>query len=313
MTPPPPSAPASNVGVLGESPALAPSAGGVGEALDLLSGRPLMVLTGAGVSTDSGIPDYRGPGSTPRTPMTYQEFVSGSEARRRYWARVHTGYRRISTAAPNAGHRALAALDPELLVTQNVDGLHEAAGSRRLVALHGRISDVVCLVCRAVSSRQALERRLAELNPGWAEAHADLALRPDGDVELTDWESFRVADCADCGGVLKPDVVFFGENVPPERVARCYAAVEALADTGGALLVAGSSLAVMSGLRFVKRAARLGVPVVIVNRGPTRGDPLAAYKLEVGCSEFLCELSNTRSAASRARRARTTVEPSGPR
>ena len=295
MTPPPPSAPASNVGVLGESPALAPSAGGVGEALDLLSGRPLMVLTGAGVSTDSGIPDYRGPGSTPRTPMTYQEFVSGSEARRRYWARVHTGSRRISTAAPN------------------VDGLHEAAGSRRLVALHGRISDVVCLECRAVSSRQALERRLAELNPGWAEAHADLALRPDGDVELTDWESFRVADCADCGGVLKPDVVFFGENVPPERVARCYAAVEALADTGGALLVAGSSLAVMSGLRFVKRAARLGVPVVIVNRGPTRGDPLAAYKLEVGCSEFLCELSNTRSAASRARRARTTVEPSGPR
>jgi NAD-dependent SIR2 family protein deacetylase len=263
----------------------------VGEAVDLLRDRPLVVLTGAGLSTDSGIPDYRGPGSTPRTPMTYQEFVSGPAARQRYWARVHTGFGRFSTAAPNAGHLALARLDADLVITQNVDGLHEAAGTRRLVALHGRIADVVCLDCRAGSSRADLERRLAALNPGWAEAYAALALRPDGDVELTDWRGFRVADCAACGGVLKPDVVFFGENVPAARVARCYAAVEALADTGGALLVAGSSLAVMSGLRFVKRAARSGVPVVIVNRGATRGDPLAAYKLEVGCSEFLTALT----------------------
>ena len=260
------------------------------DALALLRDRPLVVLTGAGLSTDSGIPDYRGPGSPPRRPMTYQEFVAGPEARQRYWARVHTGYGRFSDAAPNAGHRALAALDPDLLITQNVDGLHEEAGSRRLVALHGRISDVVCLDCRRTSPRTALEHRLAELNPGWAEAHADLALRPDGDVDLVDWDTFRVAGCLDCGGVLKPDVVFFGENVPLDRVGRCYDAVDGLA-ADGALLVAGSSLAVMSGLRFVKRAAKAGTPVVVVNRGPTRGDELATYKLEVGCSEFLTALA----------------------
>ena len=259
--------------------------------LTLLRGRPLVVLTGAGLSTDSGIPDYRGPGSPPRRPMTYQEFVAGPRARQRYWARVHTGYGRFSDAAPNRGHRALAALDPELLITQNVDGLHEAAGSRRLVALHGRISDVVCLDCRRTSPRTELERRLADLNPGWADAYADLALRPDGDVDLVEWDTFRVADCEACGGVLKPDVVFFGENVPAARVARCYDAVDRLVADDGALLVAGSSLAVMSGLRFVKRAAKAGVPVVLVNRGPTRGDDLAAYKLEVGCSEFLVALA----------------------
>jgi NAD-dependent SIR2 family protein deacetylase len=270
---------------------LAPAADLVGAALDLLSGRPLVVLTGAGLSTDSGIPDYRGPGSAPRSPMTYQQFVSGPQARQRYWARVHTGFGRFSTAAPNPGHLALARLDPELLITQNVDGLHETAGSRRLVALHGRISSVVCLECRATSSRANLEQRLADLNPGWAERYADLALRPDGDVDLVDWGGFVVAGCEGCGGVLKPDVVFFGENVPAPRVERCYAAVDALAGTDGALLVAGSSLAVMSGLRFVKRAAKAGIPVVVVNRGVTRGDPLATYKLEVGCSEFLTALA----------------------
>ena len=259
--------------------------------LALLRDRPLVVLTGAGLSTDSGIPDYRGPGSTPRAPMTYQQFVSGPEARQRYWARVHTGFGRFRAAAPNAGHRALAALDPALLITQNVDGLHEDAGSRRLVALHGRIADVVCLDCRATSPRSALERRLADLNPGWAEAHADLALRPDGDVDLVAWGNFRVAGCEACGGALKPDVVFFGENVPADRVGRCYDAVDGLVERGGALLVAGSSLAVMSGLRFVKRAAKAGTPVVVVNRGPTRGDELATHKLEVGCSEFLGALA----------------------
>jgi len=263
----------------------------VDEALALLRGRPLVVLTGAGLSTDSGIPDYRGPGTPRRQPMTYQQFVSGPEERQRYWARVHTGFGRFSDAAPNEGHRALARLDPRLLITQNVDGLHEAAGSRRLVALHGRIADVVCLACRRTSARTALEQRLTDLNPGWAEAHADLALRPDGDVDLVEWGGFRVADCDACGGVLKPDVVFFGENVPAERVARCYAAVDDLVAGTGALLVAGSSLAVMSGLRFVKRAAKAGTPVVVVNRGPTRGDELATYKLEVGCSEFLTALA----------------------
>jgi NAD-dependent SIR2 family protein deacetylase len=259
--------------------------------LALLRDRPLVVLTGAGLSTDSGIPDYRGPGSVPRQPMTYQQFVSGPDARQRYWARVHTGFGRFTDATPNVGHRALAALDPELLITQNVDGLHESAGSRRLVALHGRLSEVVCLDCRRTSPRTALELRLEALNPGWAEAHADLALRPDGDVDLVEWTAFRVADCEACGGVLKPDVVFFGENVPAARVARCYDAVDALVEADGALLVAGSSLAVMSGLRFLKRAARAGTPVVLVNRGPTRGDLLATYRLEAGCSEFLATLA----------------------
>jgi NAD-dependent SIR2 family protein deacetylase len=260
------------------------------DALDLLAGRPLVALTGAGLSTDSGIPDYRGPGSPGRTPMTHQEFVSGPAARQRYWARSHLGWSRMGRAEPNAGHRALAALDPELLITQNVDGLHEAAGSRRLVALHGRIADVVCLGCRATSSRAALQARLTALNPGFAERHAAAVVRPDGDVDLDDTGSFVVPPCAGCGGVLKPDVVFFGENVPPPRVQRCYDAVDALADSGGALLVAGSSLTVMSGFRFVRRAARAGIPVVIVNRGPTRGDDLASYKLEAGCSEFLAGL-----------------------
>jgi NAD-dependent SIR2 family protein deacetylase len=259
------------------------------EALDLLASRPLVVLTGAGLSTDSGIPDYRGPGSPSRAPMTYQEFVATPEAQQRYWARSHLGWQRMGRAEPNAGHRALAGLDPDLLITQNVDGLHESAGSRRLVALHGRVADVVCLTCRTTSSRAALEAELDALNPGWLERHGWVESRPDGDVDLDDTHDFVVPRCP-CGGPLKPDVVFFGENVPPDRVARCYAAVEALGHDG-ALLVAGSSLTVMSGLRFVKRAAQGGTPIVIVNRGATRGDALASYKLEVGCSEFLGELA----------------------
>ena len=258
-------------------------------ALDLLAWRPLVVLTGAGLSTDSGIPDYRGPGAPTRAPMTYREFVATPEAQQRYWARSHLGWQRMGRAEPNAGHHALARLDPGLLITQNVDGLHEAAGSRRLVDLHGRVADVVCLTCRTTSSRAALERELDALNPGWLERHGWVESRPDGDVDLDDTHDFVVPRCR-CGGPLKPDVVFFGENVPPDRVARCYAAVEALGSSG-ALLVAGSSLSVMSGLRFVKRAARGGTPIVIVNRGVTRGDALASYKLEVGCSEFLTELA----------------------
>jgi NAD-dependent SIR2 family protein deacetylase len=259
-------------------------------ALDLLRARPLVVLTGAGLSTDSGIPDYRGPGAPTRTPMTFQEFVSGPEPRRRYWARSALGWGRMRSAEPNGGHRALAALDPTLLITQNVDGLHEQAGSRDVVALHGRIADVVCLGCRTVSRRAALQQRIDDLNPGWAAAHAHVADRPDGDVDLDTTDGFVVPECEVCGGVLKPDVVFFGENVPKDRVARCYEAVEALPATGGALLVAGSSLTVMSGLRFVRRAARDGTPVVIVNRGATRGDELATYTVDAGCSEFLARL-----------------------
>ena len=268
--------------------------------LDFLAGRRLVVLTGAGLSTDSGIPDYRGPLAPSRRPMTYQEFVSGRAPRQRYWARSHLGWGRMSAVAPNPGHRALAALDPELLITQNVDGLHEVAGSRRMVALHGRIAEVVCLGCRATSPRQALQAELERLNPGWAARHAAVASRPDGDVELDDTGDFVVPDCPACGGILKPDVVFFGENVPAPRVERCYAAVDALGPDD-ALLVAGSSLTVMSGLRFVRRAAKAGVPVVVVNRGATRGDELAAYTMHAGCSEFLTQLAGRRVSRGPAR------------
>jgi NAD-dependent SIR2 family protein deacetylase len=260
------------------------------EALALLADRPLVVLTGAGLSTDSGIPDYRGPGSPSRQPMTYQEFVSGLDAQQRYWGRSHLGWSRMRRASPNSGHHALARLNPTLLITQNVDGLHERAGSRSLVALHGRISDVVCLSCRAVSPRSALQERMAADNPGWLERHASANSRPDGDVDLEETAGFVVPRCS-CGGVLKPDVVFFGENVPAPRVARCYEAVDGLVDSGGVLLAVGTSLTVMSGFRFVRRAARAGIPVVIANRGATRGDDLATYKVEAGCSEFLTALA----------------------
>jgi NAD-dependent SIR2 family protein deacetylase len=265
------------------------------EVLEFLAPRRMVVLTGAGLSTDSGIPDYRGPTSVNRTPMTIQEFTSGPEAHRRYWARSHLGWTHMRKAEPNAGHRALAELEAQgrvtLLITQNVDGLHEAAGSNP-VALHGRVADVVCLSCRTVSSRRALQARLDALNPGYAERHAGAATRPDGDVDLDDTAGFVVPPCDVCGGLLKPDVVFFGENVPAARVQRCYDAVDALGPDN-ALLVAGSSLTVMSGLRFVRRAARAGTPVVIVNRGATRGDEHAAYALHVGTSEFLTALADS--------------------
>jgi NAD-dependent SIR2 family protein deacetylase len=267
----------------------------VPRALAALADRPVLALSGAGMSTDSGIPDYRGPGAPVRAPMTYGEFVSGPRPRQRYWARSHVGWSRMRTAAPNPGHRALARLEAEgrvgMLITQNVDGLHEAAGSRRVCALHGRIADVRCLECGTRSRRAALAERMERLNPGWAERHRDVADRPDGDVALDETDDFVVPGCERCGGVLKPDVVFFGENVPKPRVERCYAAVDRLAELGGALLVLGSSLTVMSGFRFVRHAAKLDVPVVIVNRGPTRGDDLATVKLEVGTSQLLSLLS----------------------
>lgn len=272
-----------------------PAPTAVADALELLAGRPFVALTGAGMSTDSGIPDYRGPGSPARTPMTFSEFVSGRDAQQRYWARSHLGWGRMRRANPNPGHRALASLEAagrmRLLITQNVDGLHESAGSRAVCALHGRIADVVCLGCRAQTSRASLHVRMAGLNPGWGERHAGVEVRPDGDVELSDTSGFVVPSCETCGGVLKPDVVFFGENVPKPRVERCYAAVDALDPSSQALLVLGSSLTVMSGFRFVRHAAKRGVPVVIVNRGTTRADDLATVKLHHGTTPFLTELS----------------------
>lgn len=253
---------------------------------------PPTVLTGAGMSTDSGIPDYRGPGAPVRMPMTIAEFRSGPVARQRYWARSHLGWRRMDGATPNDGHRALADLQyAQVLgpvITQNVDGLHQRAGSTDVIDLHGRIDRVICLDCQAVSARADLHHRLTVANPGFGSG-LDLAHRPDGDVELEDTTGFVVVDCVVCGGVLKPDVVFFGENVPAERVAECYLRVE---ESPG-LLVIGSSLTVQSGLRFVRRAHRLGLPVAIVNRGATRGDGFASLKLDAGCSQVLTAVRAT--------------------
>jgi NAD-dependent SIR2 family protein deacetylase len=224
--------------------------------------------------------------------MTYQEFLSGPTAQRRYWARSHVGWTRIGAATPNDGHRALAALERtgplRGLITQNVDGLHAAAGSRALIDLHGRIADVVCTSCGRRSPRADLQQRLVAANPGFVETAGDaVQAAPDGDAELAATDGFRLVHCVACGGLLKPDVVFFGENVPRERVARAYAMV----DDAGALLVAGSSLTVMSGLRFVRHARKRGIPVVIVNRGPTRGDELADVRIDAGCSESLTALA----------------------
>ena len=262
---------------------------------DLLGGR-VVALTGAGLSTDSGIPDYRGPGAPSRMPMTFQHFVAHPDHQRHYWARAHVGWSRMGRAEPNDGHRALARLDAagpvSFLITQNVDGLHERAGHQRMVALHGRISEVVCLDCGGRTHRAAMQQRLGEANPGWLEEHAGATAKPDGDVDLEATAGFVVPACSGCGGRLKPDVVFFGENVPRQRVERCYAAL----DEADALLVAGSSLTVMSGLRFVRYAARAGLPVVIVNRGVTRGDDLATVKVEAGCSEWLAAWSRAPEA-----------------
>ena len=258
---------------------------------ELLRGRVWVALTGAGVSTDSGIPDYRGPTSLRATPMQYSEFVGSAEAQRRYWARSCLGWRRIGQAQPNAGHRALADLETAGLagvITQNVDGLHAAAGSSRVINLHGDIASVVCLDCDARSARSTLQQRLAGANPQLDEPqvleHAEL--RPDGDAVARDWQQFRLVGCRQCGGKLKPDVVFFGESVPRARVEAAYALVEG-ADV---LVVLGSSLTVMSGLRFVRHQVKGGRLVVIINRGPTRGDELASLKIDNGCSEMLVEL-----------------------
>ena len=268
-------------------------ASGLAAALDVLARGPIAVLTGAGLSTDSGIPDYRGPDSPQRTPMTYQQFVSDDAFRRTYWARNHVGWRHVHRTVPNEGHHALARMDARGLltgvITQNVDRLHHRAGSRTVIDLHGTYADIVCLRCGARSTRDELAARLEELNPGFAETAAGLAdveIAPDADAVIASTEGFVVAACERCGGMLKPDIVYFGESVPKERVARAFA----LVDAADALLVAGTSLTVMSGLRFVRHAARAGTPVVLVNRGATRGDELAAVRIDAGTSEVLAAL-----------------------
>ena len=267
--------------------------------IDVLGGRRLCVITGAGISTDSGIPDYRGPDSPPRNPMTYQQFTGDPDFRRHYWARNHLGWRHMDAARPNTGHRALAGLEragaASAVITQNVDLLHTKAGSRRVIDLHGTYAQVRCLACDALISRATLADRLERANPGFAETVAaaqGVEIAPDADAVITSTEHFRMVDCEACGGVLKPDIVYFGESVPKPRVAAAYDVV----DEAEALLVAGSSLTVMSGLRFVRHAAKRGIPIVIVNRGTTRGDEFATLTLHAGCSEALTALLDASSA-----------------
>ena len=251
--------------------------------------RRLFVLTGAGCSTGSGIPDYRDEqGAWKRTPpVTYQAFVGDGITRRRYWARSLVGWPRIAQAQPNAAHRALAALEAQgrcsQLLTQNVDGLHQAAGSRAVIDLHGRLDAVVCLGCGALSSRADVQRRLAEANPAWAGLAAGAAPDGDADLEDRDFATFQVPACDACGGMLKPDVVFFGENVPRARVD---AAMAGLAQADG-MLVVGSSLMVYSGLRFVHAAVRAQIPVAAVNLGRTRADDLLRFRMAAPCGDAL--------------------------
>ena len=272
------------------------------ELLRALAGRRVAVLTGAGMSTDSGIPDYRGPDSPPSNPMTIRQFTSDPAFRQRYWARNHVGWRHMAATMPNAGHRALATLERAGVVTgvitQNVDLLHTKAGSRTVIDLHGTYARVVCLACDFALSRAALAEELETLNPGFlerAERVGGIAVAPDADAVVGETESFRFLDCPRCGGMLKPDIVYFGESVPKTRVARAYS----LVDDSDALLVAGSSLTVFSGLRFVRYAASTGKPVAIINRGPTRGDALAAVRVEGGCSELLALLADELAISAR--------------
>ncbi len=260
------------------------------EAIRLMRGSRVAVLTGAGVSTDSGIPDYRGEGAPVRTPMTVQTFLASETARKRYWAGSHLGWRTFGTAQPNDGHRALARLEASGVVsgvvTQNVDGLHRRAGSSHVVELHGASDRVLCLTCGQVFARQSIADRLAELNP---HIDLDVAIRPapDGDVEVDDVESMAIPACTVCGGTLKPDVVFFGEFVPTP----VYRQAAALVQRADVLLVAGSSLVVNSGVRLLEIARRRRVPIVVVNRGITKGDSRATVKLEAGATETLTAMA----------------------
>ena len=257
--------------------------------MEQLRGRRVVALTGAGCSTESGIPDYRGPTTRERarTPLQHKQFVSDERARARYWARSLIGWPRFAQARPNPAHTALARLERAGalvgLITQNVDGLHTLAGSERVVELHGALRDVRCLGCGALEPRARLQERLLALNPGWAVQRAQLA--PDGDAELADHAvaGFRVADCLRCGGALKPSVVFFGAGVPRPVVDDAFRLLE----QAEALLVVGTSLSVFSGLRFVRAAAQRGIPIGLINLGPTRGDDMVQVRVDARCGEVL--------------------------
>ncbi|MEY4320178.1 MAG: hypothetical protein RLZZ471_119 [Actinomycetota bacterium] len=252
-------------------------------AREMLLGKSLLVLTGAGISTDSGIPDYRGQGRVARHPMTFDSFMGSKEAQIRYWSRSFVGWSRINEAKPNAGHRALANAERagilDHVITQNVDGLHQAAGSKNVVDLHGRLDRVICMGCKKLISRIEMDRMLSALNPS-VKKDINVEFSPDGDAEIEAALNFQIPQCENCGGVLKPDVVFFGENVPADRAEFAISRLE----TAEALLVAGTSLTVNSGLRFVRAAAKAGKPVIIVNLGQTKGDEFASAKIEANTS-----------------------------
>jgi len=263
----------------------------VAELRQRLSGGSVFVLSGAGVSTDSGIPDYRDEHGAwkGRQPIQYRDFVASDAVRRRYWARSMLGFPLMQSARPNLAHRALSALEARgllsLLVTQNVDGLHGRAGSQSVIDLHGRLDQVRCLGCGALTARAALQSELVARNPDFVEANA--VVKPDGDAELSDvdYQRFEIAPCAECGGILKPDVVFFGENVPVDRVTRAMRALE----QAKLLLIAGTSLMVFSGFRFARAAMRFGVPIAIVNRGITRADELCVLNIQGNVGAILSE------------------------
>ena len=269
---------------------------------DLVGRGGVVLLTGAGMSTGSGIPDYRGPTGIARgaTPMTFQAFTTDPLAHQRYWARSHLGWRVIARAEANAAHLAVGDLQRaglvDALITQNVDGLHQAGRARDVIELHGSLDRVVCLRCDQRTPREQLEGRLRAANPRWTAEVSEL--KPDGDVDLDPAlvAGFVTVGCQVCGGQLKPDVVFFGESVPRPRVEQCFAAVEA----ASALLVLGSSLTVMSGYRFVLRASKLGIPIAIVNQGATRGDDRAAICLDGPLGEVLPALTRAASPTGRA-------------
>jgi NAD-dependent deacetylase sirtuin 4 len=259
----------------------------------LIRGKTVVALTGAGLSTESGIPDYRSPAALARSrrPIHGPEFVRSEAVRRRYWARSALGWERMRRAEPNQGHRALAALERSGVVahviTQNVDRLHRKGGSRSVTELHGALADVRCLACGALEDRDALQQRIVAHNPGWT-SH-DVPIAPDGDADLPAdrVEQFVVPPCTHCRGVLKPAVVFFGDNVPRAVVDEAFGA----ADAADLLLVVGSSLAVFSGYRFLRRAVERGTPVAIVNRGQVRGEEHASLKIEASTGATLDALA----------------------
>ena len=261
----------------------AAAAYGIDFARSQLNGKKLLVLTGAGISTDSGIPDYRGEGRVARHPMTYDVFMGSAASRVRYWARSYVGWSRIAEARPNLGHQAIAAAERhgliEQIITQNVDGLHQAAGAKSVIDLHGRLDRVICTGCKRMMKRTDMDVLLRELNPS-VRKDEHIEFSPDGDAEIEAAPDFKIPDCPICSSILKPDVVFFGESVPIERSELAMAKLEA----ADALLVAGTSLTVNSGMRFARAAAKAGKPIVIVNLGPTKADELALAKIEANTS-----------------------------